>query len=180
MAVRFLAVGAGLQSLLTDDIVNHLTFERIHRLQVDRLAGLPDLIDRIQCDIVQTLALALQEAVDIDDETGTLAGLLLDRKPGQLLQGVDHFAVASDEMLVVGSVIGDDLNRRAAVADTHFDIALVVGDIQKLFKIIGGDVSFLVELIHGLLVILCHIYSFSARIDISLNQLPELLNDSPE
>ena len=50
-------------------------------------------------------------------------------------------------MLDIGIVIGNDLDGRATVANTHFDVTIIVSDIKKLFKIIGGDISFLIELI---------------------------------
>ena len=81
----------------------------------------------------------------------------------QLLQSVNDFAVASDEMLDVRIIIGDDLHGRAIVAHAHFDIAFVIDDIKQSFKIIGSDISFLVELIDGLFLILrhsgCHLLS---------------------
>ena len=136
--------------------MHDLTLEGIHRLQVDRLPRLVHLVDGVQRDVVQTLALALQIAVDVHNEMGTLAGLLLHGQSRQLLQSVNDFAVASDEMLDVRIIIGDDLHGRAIVAHAHFDIAFVIDDIKQSFKIIGSDISFLVELIDGLFLILRH------------------------
>ena len=57
-------------------------------------------------------------------------------------------------MLDVRIIIGDDLHGRAIVAHAHFDIAFVIDDIEQSFKIIGSDISFLVELIDGLFLYL--------------------------
>ena len=86
----------------------------------------------------------------------TFAGLLLHCKPRQLLQCVDDLAVASDEMLDIRIIISDDLHGRTIVAHAHFNITLVIDDIEQSFKIIGSDISFLVELIDGLFLILRH------------------------
>ena len=107
-------------------------------------------------DIVQALALALQIAVHVHDEVGPLAGLLLYGESGELLQGVHDFAVTSDQMFDVGVVVGNDLHGRTVVAHAHFDIALVVDDVKQSFKVIGSDVSFVIELIDGFLSILRH------------------------
>ena len=144
-------MGTGLHALLTHHIMHDLAFEGVHRLEINRLPRLAHLVDGVQRDVVQTLALALQIAVDVHNEMGTLAGLLLHGQSRQLLQSVNDFAVASDEMLDVRIIIGDDLHGRAIVAHAHFDIAFVIDDIKQSFKIIGSDISFLVELIDGLL-----------------------------
>ena len=75
---------------------------------------------------------------------------------GELLQGVHDFAVASDQMFDVGVVVGNALHGRTVVAHAHFDIALVVDDVKQSFKVIGSDVSFVIELIDGFLSILRH------------------------
>ena len=105
---------------------------------------------------MQTLTLALEIAVDVHNEMGTFAGLLLHGKSRQLLQCVDDLAVASDEMLDIRIIISDDLHGRTIVAHAHFDITLVIDDIEQSFKIIGRDISFLIELIDGLFLILRH------------------------
>ena len=105
---------------------------------------------------MQALALALQIAVHVHDEVGPLAGLLLYGESGELLQGVHDFAVASDQMFDVGVVVGNDLHGWTVVAHAHFDIALVVDDVKQSFKVIGSDVSFVIELIDGFLSILRH------------------------
>ncbi len=130
--------------------MNDLAFEGIHRLQIN---GSPVSALRqwhpARCH-VQTLTLALQETVDIHNQMRTLAGLLLHSQSSQLLQSINDFTIASNEMLDVRIVISDDLHGRAIVAHAHLDIAFVIDDIQQSFKIIGGDVSFLVELIDRL------------------------------
>ena len=136
--------------------MDDLAFEGVHRLQVHRLAGFARLVDGIQRKVVQALALALQIAVHVHDEVGPLAGLLLYGESGELLQGVHDFAVASDQMFDVGVVVGNDLHGRTVVAHAHFDIALVVDDVKQSFKVIGSDVSFVIELIDGFLSILRH------------------------
>ena len=57
-------------------------------------------------------------------------------------------------MLDVRIVIGNDLHHGAVVADTQLDIAFVIDDIQQALKIIGGDVGFIIELIHRFLVVI--------------------------
>ena len=94
--MRFFAMGPRLHAFLAHDIMNDLALEGVHRLQIHRLSGLTRLIDGVQGEVVQTLALALQEAVDVHDEVGAFAGFLLHSKAGQLLQRVDHFPIASD------------------------------------------------------------------------------------
>ena len=59
-------------------------------------------------------------------------------------------------MLDVGVVVGDDLHHRTVVAHAHFYVAFVVGDVEQSFEVIGSDISFLIELIDGLLIILRH------------------------
>ena len=56
----------------------------------------------------------------------------------------------------VGIVVGNDLHGRTVVTHAHFDIALVVDDVKQSFKVIGSDVSFVIELIDGFLSILRH------------------------
>ncbi len=56
-------------------------------------------------------------------------------------------------MLDVGVVVRDDLHGRAVVAHTHLDVAFVIDDVKQSFKIIGSDISFLIELVDGLLII---------------------------
>ena len=87
---------------------------------------------------------------------GTFAGLLLHGKSRQLLQCVNNLAVASDKMLDICIIIGDNLHGRTIVAHAHFDITLVIDDIEQSFKIVGSDISFLVELIDGFFLILRH------------------------
>ena len=149
-------MGPRLHAFLAHHIMDDLAFEGVHRLQVHRLASLARLVDGIQRKVVQALALALQIAVHVHDEVGPLAGLLLYGESGELLQGVHDFAVASDQMFDVGVVVGNDLHGRTVVAHAHFDIALVVDDVKQSFKVIGSDVSFVIELIDGFLSILRH------------------------
>ena len=154
VAMGFLAMRAGLEPLLAHHIVDHLALEGIHRLEVDRFAGLAHLIHGIQRNVTQMLPLTLQESIDIHNEMGTLTGLLLHRKTRQLLQRVHHLAMTADQMLDVRIVIGNDLHHGAVIADAQLDIAFVIDDIQQALKIIGGDVGFIIELIHRFLVVI--------------------------
>ena len=68
MTVGFLAVRTGAQPLFADQIMDHLAFEGIHRLQIDRLAGLAHFVDGIKRNIAQVLTLVLEESVNIHNE----------------------------------------------------------------------------------------------------------------
>ena len=154
--MRLFTVGAGLQSFLTNYIMHDLALKRIHRLEIHRLTGFTRFVDGIQCDIMQTLTLMLKIAVNVHDEVRPFASLLLNRQTGELLQGIHHFPIAANQMLDISVIIGNNLYGRAIVAYAHLNIAFIVDDIQQFFKIIGSDISFFIELIDGLFIILRH------------------------
>ena len=130
IATRLFTVRTRLQPLLANHIMNDLALERIHRFQINGLTGVMHFINGIKCNVTKTLTLALQEPVNINNQMRAFAGLLLNSKPGKLLQSIDHFTIATNEMLDIRIVISDDLHHRTTVANTHLDIAFVIGDVQ--------------------------------------------------
>ena len=60
-------------------------------------------------------------------------------------------------MLDVVVIIGNNLHNGSVVANAHLDITVIIGDVEKSFKIIRGDISFLIELVDRLFIILCHV-----------------------
>ena len=60
-------------------------------------------------------------------------------------------------MLDVVVIIGNNLYNGSVVANAHLDITVIIGDVEKAFKIIRGDISFLIELVDRLFIILCHV-----------------------
>ncbi len=140
--------------------MDDLAFERVHRIQIHRLAGLAHVVDRVERHVAQDLAAALQKAVHVHDQVRTFAGLLLHGQAAQLLERVDHFAIAADQVLDVGVIVGHDLHHRAVVAHPHLDVAFVIGHVEQTLEVVGGDVRLFIELFDCLLVVLHHNCSF--------------------
>ena len=144
------------QAFFTHNIVHNLALEGIHCIQAHRLAGLAHLVDRIKHFLANVLALAGKKAVHIKDEAGPLPRALLHGQAGELLQGIDDFAILANQMLDVGIVISHNLHHGAPIADAHLDVAFVVDDIQQSFQVIGRNISFIIELVDGLVLVFRH------------------------
>ena len=73
-----------------------------------------------------------------------VTGLAVDGQPGQLLQRLEHLAVAPDQLLQVRT---DDRDRRAVTLDVHVQVAVEVGDVEQLLEVVRRDVALLLELL---------------------------------
>ena len=88
--------------------------------------------------------LSRPEAGDVEHQPGALAGLAVDRQPGQLLQRLQHLAVVADELRQLGP---DDRDRGTVTVDVHVQVAVEVRDVQQLLEVVGGDVALLLQLL---------------------------------
>lgn len=140
--------------------MDDLTFERVHRFKINGFAVVLHIVDRIHSEITQVLAFALEIPIDVNDQVGTLAGLLLHGQTRELLQSIDDLTVMANQVLDVFVIVGHDLHGWPVVANTHFDITVVIGDIKQALEIVGRDIRFFVELLDRFRFILSHMYSF--------------------
>ncbi len=63
----------------------------------------------------------------------------MDRQPGQLLQRVEHLALAADELRqVVAAVDADD---RAVALHVQVDVAVEVQQVEQLLEVVAGDLA---------------------------------------
>ena len=154
------AVRTGLEAFLAHEVVHDLALERVHGLEIDLLASLSRLVNGIEGQITQMLALALKITVNIENQMRTVAGLLLDGEPGQLLQRVHDFAIAADQLLDVFAIVGDDLHRGAVITHAQLDVSVIIGDVKQTLEVVGGDISLLIELLDRLRFFLSHMNSF--------------------
>ena len=53
-------------------------------------------------------------------------------------------------------VVGDDLDRGAAVFDVDLDVAVEVGDVKQLFQVVSGDFAFFFEAGQLVCVVVTH------------------------
>ena len=77
---------------------------------------------------------------DVQHQPAALAGLAEHSEPCQLLQRIQHLALAPDQLLELGS---HDRHDGAVVLDVHVEVAVEVGDVQQAFEVVGGDVALL-------------------------------------
>src|ERR1700727_553102 len=64
----------------------------------------------------------------------------MDRQPGELLERIEYFAAAADQFIqVVAAVDADD---RSFALDVEIDVAVEVQQVQQLFQIVAGYLSF--------------------------------------
>ena len=76
------------------------------------------------------------------------AGAGLNRETGQLLNGLEDFAVAPHEIgefALVALLGGDHGDRGAPVVDIDVDVTAQVGDVEELLEIVGTDLTLLLK-----------------------------------
>ncbi|SKW38536.1 Uncharacterised protein [Mycobacteroides abscessus subsp. abscessus] len=61
----------------------------------------------------------------------------MNREPSQLLQGVQHLALTTDELRQVAAAV--DTDNRTVTLDIQIDIAIEVQEVQQLLQVIAGD-----------------------------------------
>ena len=61
------------------------------------------------------------------------------RQPGQLLQCVEHLALAADELGQVAAAV--DADDRAVALHVEVDVAVEVEQVQQLLEIVAGDLA---------------------------------------
>ena len=76
---------------------------------------------------------------DVQHQPAPLVRLPVYGETSELLQGLQHLAVVPDQILEVAS---DDRHHRAVTFDVEVDVAVDVGDVEKLLEIVGRDVAF--------------------------------------
>src|SRR5690606_34770770 len=129
-----------------DGVVHHLALERVHGLESDGLARLLHVSDH-GFGFPDQLGLARGAvARDVKHEPRTLARLGLHRKTSELLKSVEHLTLAPYEAREpTSALVREDLHGGAAVLDVDLDVAIDIGDVEKLLKVVGSDLAFFVE-----------------------------------
>ena len=105
------------------------------------------LLDRLATDLFQ-FGLPVRPVVrHVQHQPRPLAGLPVDRQPGQLLQRLQHLAVLTDEVVQLRA---DDRHRGPVAVDVHVDVAVEIGDVQQLLEVVGGDVALRLQCLQAL------------------------------
>src|SRR5689334_1119005 len=131
-------------------VVDDLALERRHGLERHRLARLLDLGNLLVCQLDELVAPLRAVAGDVQHEAGPVAGLPEDREASQLLQSLEHLAVATDQLLQVRA---DDRHRGAIAIDIHVEVSVEVRDVEQLLQVISRDVALALEVRQGRLLV---------------------------
>ncbi len=123
-----------------DGVMNDLPLKRRHRCEFFTLAAFEYALGHLVPQRGQLLAAPATPARDVEHQPATHSGLLMHRQPGQLLQRVEHLALAADQLVqVVAAVDADD---RAAAFDVQVDVAVEVQEVEQLLQVVAGDFAF--------------------------------------
>ena len=109
-----------------------------------------DLLHDLAGQLDQPLALLRPEAGDVQHQPRPITRLAVDRQPGQLLESVEHLAVATHQLLQVRP---HDRDRGTVALDVDVQVAVEIGDVEQLLEIVGGNVAFLLEVLDPHVVI---------------------------
>ena len=115
-------------------------------VQCELLAGVLDRGDGLLGDLDELGAAARAVAGDVEHEAAAVAGGRLHREAGQLLEGVEHLGVVTDEATGDSTLLGvDDRHCGAVTIDVDVDVTVEVADVEEVLEEVCRDLSFLLE-----------------------------------
>ena len=119
-------LGVGGQARCGGDVVNDLSFERIHRRQRNRLPVGQNGGYRFASDCCDLLAMRFSVIGDVEHEAATLAGLCLNGQTSELLERIKDLAPLTDEAFepAVGDALRHDRDRRAVGFDANLNVSV--------------------------------------------------------
>ena len=103
------------------------------------LAGLQHPPRNLVAQGGQLIAPPPSPARDVEHQPAPLTRLLVHRQPGQLLQRVEHLALAADQLVQVAAAV--DAHDRAVTLDVQIDVAVEIQQIQQLLEVVAGDLT---------------------------------------